>query len=414
MGQPFGILSKPFRPLSYAVVPTARLTPPENFRVEKRRRKLGDLSTTLHCSIIGTCLGTAALRRLVFKATDHRDEDLSDHEIHKLAVSMASARTIGSKLLHKALDEQHAAAIRRFDKAADVAELKVLWDQARARGEIPGAYWAIITHPLATEPLVRDVFGDVHMLSHLVGAANRADIRRLAEIEAENARLGEKTRRQEERMRQSAIRHAAEVERLQGLALDRIMANRDAARNRETPDGEDLEQIIARLDQKSRKDASRLQTVEAERDRLLAEVMKLKARVSALVSREARLECEVAALESHIDAPVDESRSPPLDLRVLYVGGLSGGVRQLSSMAGARGIAFEHHDGGQQEATSMLPGMIGRADIVLFPVDCISHDAANVVKRQCKLMEKRWAPLRSAGLGCFLRTLDELARDRAN
>ena len=46
-----------------------------------------------------------------------------------------------------------------------------------------------MTHPAATDALVREIFGEVHMLSHLVGAANRADIRRLADLEAENDRL---------------------------------------------------------------------------------------------------------------------------------------------------------------------------------------------------------------------------------
>src|SRR5215468_4402580 len=36
---------------------------------------------------------------------------------------------------------------------------------------------------------MRKAFGDVHMLSHMVGAANRADIRRLCRLEEENAAL---------------------------------------------------------------------------------------------------------------------------------------------------------------------------------------------------------------------------------
>src|SRR5262249_56449253 len=39
------------------------------------------------------------------------------------------------------------------------------------------------------EDIVNRVFGDVHMLSHLVGAANRADIRRLRELKQDNVAL---------------------------------------------------------------------------------------------------------------------------------------------------------------------------------------------------------------------------------
>lgn len=40
--------------------------------------------------------------------------------------------------------------------------------------------------------MVREASSDIHMLSHLVGAANRADIRRLQELEAEKTVLEDK------------------------------------------------------------------------------------------------------------------------------------------------------------------------------------------------------------------------------
>ena len=61
------------------------------------------------------------------------------------------------------------------------------------------------------------------------------------------------------------------------------------------------------------------------------------------------------------------------------------------------GGAFVHHDGGMEESASLLPGLIGRADLVLFPVDFVSHDAALAVKRFCKQADKRYVPLPRAG-----------------
>ena len=62
-------------------------------------------------------------------------------------------------------------------------------ERARRDGRIEGAYWAIVTHPLTRESCLQHVFGELHMLSHLVGVTNRADIRRLKEIESEIASL---------------------------------------------------------------------------------------------------------------------------------------------------------------------------------------------------------------------------------
>ena len=60
------------------------------------------------------------------------------------------------------------------------------------------------------------------------------------------------------------------------------------------------------------------------------------------------------------------------------------------------------HDGGLEDSTSLLPGMISTADAVYFPVDCISHRAALRVKELCRESGKPFVPLRSASLASFL------------
>jgi len=54
--------------------------------------------------------------------------------------------------------------------------------------------------------------------------------------------------------------------------------------------------------------------------------------------------------------------------------------------------------------------MTGRADVVVLPVDCVSHDAAWTVKRVCRQIGKRFIPLRSSGATTFLAALQELGR----
>ena len=107
-------------------------------------------------------------------------------------MALAGRAQGGGKLIQKALDRRHEAAIKQFAKAKDEAALRGLWDDAVKRGDIPGAYWAVLSHPAATDAVMRQAFGDVHMLSHMVGAANRADIRRLRQLEEENAALSAK------------------------------------------------------------------------------------------------------------------------------------------------------------------------------------------------------------------------------
>lgn len=60
------------------------------------------------------------------------------------------------------------------------------------------------------------------------------------------------------------------------------------------------------------------------------------------------------------------------------------------------------------ESTARLDAMIHRADAVLYPVDCVSHDACLRIKHLCKRTTKRFVPLRTASLACFLDGLREV------
>ncbi|RZA06184.1 MAG: DUF2325 domain-containing protein, partial [Proteobacteria bacterium] len=166
------------------------------FEGKPGRMKLADLDANFQCSIIGTCMTTAALRKVMARFI--HVHGVSDLDIHHEAVWMASAPGPASKALHKALDNQHSATLLRLARVSDAVALGALWEDALRSGDIPGAYWALLTHRHATNALRKKVFGDVHMLSHLVGAANRADIRRLVALEHANADLRERIERQQE------------------------------------------------------------------------------------------------------------------------------------------------------------------------------------------------------------------------
>jgi hypothetical protein len=72
------------------------------------------------------------------------------------------------------------------------------------------------------------------------------------------------------------------------------------------------------------------------------------------------------------------------------------------------GAGLPHHDGGVEHHPDLLAGLTSRADFVLFPVDCASHDAALMVRRLCRQTEKRFIPPRSASARSFLAALRPL------
>jgi hypothetical protein len=99
----------------------------------------------------------------------------------------------------------------------------------------------------------------------------------------------------------------------------------------------------------------------------------------------------------------------PLNATLLYVGGRPTQIGHLRALSERSGGIFLHHDGGIEERGGLLPGLVSRADAVLFPVDSVSHAAISLVKRLCRQSGKPLVPLRSTGLAPFCAALQNPA-----
>jgi len=124
---------------------------------------------------------------------------------------------------------------------------------------------------------------------------------------------------------------------------------------------------------------------------------------------------ELALVDIEINGRLGQDASAAPDLggaQVLYVGGRANQVPQLKALVERAGGAFLHHDGGIEHSMTLLPGLIGRADFTVFPIDCISHDAMGMAKRQCRQSAKPFTPLRTSSLACLLGALAAFAGRR--
>jgi hypothetical protein len=384
----------------------SEFTPP----AARRRTSIWDMHHSVHCSIIGTCLSSAELRRLMIKLGVHGADTADDHDLHKQGVTIAGRPQGGGKLIQKALDRRHEGAIKQFAKAKDEGALRALWDDAVRRGDIPGAYWAVLSHPAATDAVMRRVFGDVHMLSHMVGAANRADIRRLRQLEEDNAALSAKIEAQQRQLRDGFIARDDKI-RLLNEALSRALAQVPVQAGHESDDLSAARNALIDLDRRlSREVAHRKRLESRVESSTSAQSQAERARQDAARECEA-LRHELALAEAQISGWLGEDASAAPDLggtQVLYVGGRANQVPQLKALVERAGGAFLHHDGGIEHSMTLLPGLIGRADCAVFPIDCISHDAMGMVKRQCRLSAKPFVPLRTSSLACLLSGLTAL------
>ena len=93
---------------------------------------------------------------------------------------------------------------------------------------------------------------------------------------------------------------------------------------------------------------------------------------------------------------------------VLFVGGLKQQVPHMRRYVEEHNGTLDHHDGGMEDNMSRLAKLFGRADLVLFPVDCVSHAAQTEVKKLCRRWEKPYLPMPSASISVFKQALSAM------
>ncbi|NJO55839.1 MAG: DUF2325 domain-containing protein [Rhodospirillales bacterium] len=403
----------------------------------RRRKKLWELDKRLHCSIIGTCLSMGDLRVIERRLSIAPLKGTSDFQIHGNFVVWAANPGPAAKHMHKMLDRRYGVAIRRFASISTPDELTRLWDKCLEEADIPGPYWALVSHPESTIEIIMPAFGQVHMLSHLVGAANRADIRRLSTLQDERDELEQNVRDAKRRLaeqdrhhRAMLYAHAAELQKLSEhvAATAPLKQQLEAAEYRvaELEQGVIIrslraETIAGRGDLKRAKQLARELTnrLEVSADENTALRKKLQDELS---EKEAiMLECE--ALESVLRDQIDsgdcsERRSECLNSglqgrRIVYIGGRNTMIPHLRTLVERSGAIFLHHDGGLEEQTKRLDRLLSQCDAVFCPVDCVSHDACLRAKRKCKQRATEFVPLRSSGLSSFVAGLRQLSQTLA-
>lgn len=398
--------ASPYSPVDCCEAPQANAE-----AASKLRSRLADLDPHLHCSVIGTCLSTAELRKLMARFL--MVGGLSDLEVHHEAVKLASQGGDVVKALHKALDHRHDGVVQRFSRFAQAEALGALWDEALRLGEVPGAYWALLTHRGGTPALRQKAFGEVHMLSHLVGAANRADIRRLVALEHDNADLRDRVERQQ--LRSQALVDGREQTLAQlRQALAELEGERSAARERDTlppstpSDQEPLASILSRVAVQT----ERRERAERVADSAAREAERLRDELEHLAQHAQTLGRELLAAETQLreigDGPGAPSRSLAHRLqgqRVFYVGGRPSSTPAIRDLVLRHGGEFQHHDGGLEDRKGLLAAGVGWAQWVVFPVDCIDHDSAGNLKRLCARRDIPFLPLRSASVASFAAAL---------
>ncbi|MEZ0246410.1 MAG: DUF2325 domain-containing protein [Methylophilaceae bacterium] len=381
-----------------------------------RRHRLWELTHRYHCPVIGVCFKLGEIRELVLKVMTfpHRP---TDYEVHCTAASECGTRTPLSSLLHKTLEKKYALAIQRCKPLKTTEELARKWREAVAGDDVPGMFWAVLTHPASTEEFRLQVYADIHMLQHQIGAGVRREQQAWTKLQEENAMLGRELSRMQQRVTESCNRYieqvadlkaqldAARTEAVQQQALaERHAAERDSLRE-QSADANEIMRLIYRLQLTEGAYATlkdRHATLETEYSAARQGIRRLESELEDLI--------EAKEPESN-DASQEEQRL--LGRTVLCVGGRVDAIPHFRSLVQLRGGEFMHHDGGKEENIGRLEAVISAADAVICQTGCISHNAYWRVKEQCKRTGKPCSFVGNPSLSSFLQVLDHLAERKA-
>jgi Uncharacterized protein conserved in bacteria (DUF2325) len=383
------------------------------------RLHIWQIAEKMHCSVLGTCLPLGEFIAIGRRVGYKLDPKASAYEIHAWAVDQMVAPNELARRVDKAIEKRYGSVAKRVRAARSESEIETLWRQVHGEGLIAGAYWGAMSHPMCGYDLRWRIFGEIHMLSHLVGASRRADLCRLHELELataeqnlrhqqlaadyglllkKNKRLAGELSAQQEQTRQFEKKLADARERETAFEV------RTHSRERQARIAE-LEALLleARAERASAEScAAELRT---QLDEATTDNQRKRGQLDELAAENGALELEL----TRNAAGAQEGPTPDLGslggMRLLYVGGRTNLVPYYRSLVEDRGGMFLHHDGGLEQSLEAVARVLSNVDVVICPVDCVSHAACLLAKQACRNLGKTFIPLRSAGLSSLARAI---------
>ncbi len=391
--------------ISAAVMPQQNdllLTLTTNEPAEEQRRttrfKLWELQDCWHCMVIGTCLTLSEVRQQVSKSGS-KESALSDYGVHRLAVERAANRDQPlTQHIQRLLDRKHQTRIRQFRPARDADSLRSLWTVGSRNGDVAGSLWALLTHPRITGELIHDVFGEVHMMSHLAGARACGERERLLQQERRLAELEDSLQYARRRQAETSNALVEEIRKheLTSRELTHLTAITRAAHRQAVVDytgaGVDR-QCLEQLREKNSWLRQQLDEACEREERLLRDHRRLE----RLLSR---------ALEDDLEEGIDDLAL--CGRCVLYLGGKASQCRHFQALVESCEGRFLHHDGGLEASGQRIADLVQQADAVLCPTDCVSHSAMKKARRLCARQAKPMIFMQRASLATFARGLAEV------
>lgn len=106
------------------------------------------------------------MRRLARSRDFALDVGNDDYQLHAEFIRISDQADGKGKALQKHLAKKYRSQATKYRQAHTDEAIKALWDEDLAQGRLDSAWWAVLTHPLASVELTGKLYGQLHMLGH--------------------------------------------------------------------------------------------------------------------------------------------------------------------------------------------------------------------------------------------------------
>jgi len=399
--------------------------------------KIWDVQDSFICSIIGTCLTLDELRKIA-KKMDVSISTFSDFELHQYFVEKCFNCNDFSRMVNKSLNRKFELSIKLSSHCKNEDDLIKFWKSSKSDGRLSGAYWAILTHPYSSEKLNIEIFGEVHMLSHLSVASAKKSEQKIKDLTQQLELVEKVTKDNREQFKKEIENKNREIVELikyknecKFLSIKLDEANRIIKKFEEGVDKESEDNIKNIKNQLELKNKMYL-AIKNNYEKLIFQNKEINFKYSFLEKSYKKLENENSLLKSRIqnynikaDCPLSVTDSKgeenclcPNNLLsgrcLLYVGGQHSLVPHYRKIVEQYGGKFFHHDGCKEEGHNVLENLTKQSDVVLFPINCVSHEACMKIKSICKQLKKPLLPIQTSSISALSKGIEQVANLKDN
>jgi hypothetical protein len=377
------------------------------------------ISLCFKCPVIGTCLSLEEQKKILKKA-GYSTKKLSAFKIHHTLVDSLENENVISTRIDTYLNKKFHGEISEYLHLEESAFLKE-WRDHFKKGLIEGIFWVAATRSDLSSSAVMSVFGDIHMQMHLNSEKSRKERQHLTYQKEENRKLGHRLKEAiqiNRGIKKEKGRFEEKLIELQRAYVSLQKERDEIRREMHYLQGRNVIDILRAENQELKNKIEELSGVIKDYQQEIQTMEYLNAKLLSKYNREkeinGHLRKQEAAFMQQITASIQSDNDhSAFDLgfkRVLIVGGMTKLETLYRELIEEKEGIFEYHDGYMNGGSTGLENKVKRADVVLCPVNCNSHNACSMVKRLSKKHERPVYMLSSSSLSSISQALLEYQR----